>query len=58
VIEMRGADGETVCKGYTVNQSLTVRTSGGAPRINHECVLSTGPCNRTRLENMFPECDF
>jgi len=59
VIETRGAGGETVCKGYSINQSLAVRTAGNAPpRINHECVLSAGPCNRTRLENMFPECDF
>jgi hypothetical protein len=59
VIETRGAGGETVCKGYSINQTLAVRTAGNAPpRINHECVLSAGPCNRTRLENMFPECDF
>jgi hypothetical protein len=59
VIETRGAGGETVCKGYSINQSLAVRTAGSAPpRINHECVLSAGPCNKTRLENMFPECDF
>jgi hypothetical protein len=59
VIETRGASGETVCKGYSISQSLAVRTAGSAPpRINHECVLSQGPCNRDRLENMFPECDW
>jgi hypothetical protein len=59
VIETRGAGGETVCKAYSINQSLAVRTSGKAPpRINHECVLSQGPCNKGRLENMFPECDW
>jgi hypothetical protein len=59
VIETRGAGGETVCKGYSINQSLAVRTSGKAPpRINHECVLSQGPCNKGRLEGMFPECDW
>jgi hypothetical protein len=59
VIETRGAGGETVCKGYSISQSLAVRTAGSAPpRINHECVLSQGPCNRDRLENMFPECDW
>jgi hypothetical protein len=59
VIETRGAGGETVCKAYSINQSLAVRTSGAAPpRINHECVLSQGPCNKGRLESMFPECDW
>ena len=59
VIETRGAGGETVCKGYSIGQSLAVRTAGSTPpRINHECVLSQGPCNRDRLENMFPECDW
>ena len=59
VIETRGAGGETVCKAYSISQSLAVRTAGDAPpRINHECVLGAGPCNRTRLESMFPECDF
>lgn len=59
VIETRGAGGETVCKGYPITQSLAVRTSGSAPpRINYECVLSQGPCDKTRLENMFPECDW
>jgi hypothetical protein len=59
VIETRGAGGETVCKGYSISQGLAVRTSGAAPpRINHECVLSQGPCNRDRLESMFPECDW
>jgi hypothetical protein len=59
VIETRGAAGETVCKGYSISQSLAVRTSGTAPpRINLECVLSQGPCNRDRLESMFPECDW
>ena len=48
-----------MCKGYSIGQSLAVRTAGSAPpRINHECVLSQGPCNRDRLENMFPECDW
>ncbi len=59
VIETRGAGGETVCKAYSISQSLAVRTAGNAPpRINHECVLGAGPCNKARLENMFPECDF
>jgi len=59
VIETRGGEGETVCKGYSISQSLAVRTSGAVPpRINHECVLSQGPCNRDRLESMFPECDW
>jgi hypothetical protein len=59
VIETRGAGGETVCKGYSISQSQAVRTAGTAPpRINHECVLSQGPCNRDRLESMFPECDW
>lgn len=59
VIETRGAGGETVCKGYSINQSLAIRTPGKAPpRINHECVLSQGPCNKGRLEGMFPECDW
>jgi hypothetical protein len=30
----------------------------GAPRINYECVASLGGCNKDRLGDMFPECDW
>lgn len=59
VIETRGSGGETVCRGHTISDSLPVRTSKNAPpRVNYECVLSQGPCNKGRLGNMFPECDW
>jgi len=59
VIETRGDAGETVCKGYSVSQSLAIRAPGDTPpRLNHECVLSHGPCNKDRLGSMFPECDW
>lgn len=59
VIEMRSAEGETVCRGYTITQSLAVRAAKDSPlRVNYECVATQGPCNRDRLGNMFPECDW
>lgn len=59
VIETRGAAGETVCRGYAISQGLSVRTFKDAPpRINYECVLSRARCNKGRLGNMFPECDW
>jgi hypothetical protein len=59
VIETRGASGETVCRGYAISQTLAVRVpTATPPRINHECVMSQGPCNKSRLGDMFPECDW
>jgi len=59
VVETRGAGGETVCRGYTISQSLAIRAPRHAPpRVNFECVLSDGPCNTDRLSDMFPECDW
>jgi hypothetical protein len=59
VIETPGASGETVCRGYSINYTLAVRASGAsAPRINYECVAGQGPCNKGRLGDMFPECDW
>jgi hypothetical protein len=59
VIEVRGASGETVCRGYAISQTLAVRAPKATPpRLNHECVLSQGPCNKSRLGDMFPECDW
>ncbi len=60
VIETRGASGETVCRGYAISQTLAVRAHKATtpPRVNHECVLSQGPCNKDRLGDMFPECDW
>lgn len=59
VIEMRSAEGETTCRGYTITQSLAVRTARDVPpRVNHECIATQGPCNKDRLGNMFPECDW
>jgi hypothetical protein len=59
VIETRGGEGETVCRGYTITQSLSVRAPKNAPpRVNHECVTTNGSCNKDRLGNMFPECDW
>jgi hypothetical protein len=59
VIETRGNDGETVCRGYAITQNLAVRTAKSAPpRVNHECVIGQGTCNKDRLGNIFPECDW
>jgi hypothetical protein len=59
VIETRAAGGETACRGYAINQTLAVRAPKATPpRVNHECILSQGPCNQDRLGNMFPECDW
>jgi hypothetical protein len=58
VIETKSASGETLCKGYAIGQSQAVRSSSAPPRVNYECVLSQGPCNKDRLGDMFPECDW
>jgi hypothetical protein len=57
VVETRAASGETACKGYAIGVGVNLRGSG-APRINYECVASLGACNRERLGDMFPECDW
>jgi hypothetical protein len=59
VIETSAAAGEIACKGYTISESLAVRTARDTPpRINHECILNQGPCNKDHLGSMFPECDW
>jgi hypothetical protein len=57
VIETRAASGETACKGYMVGVGLNLR-GAKAPRVNYECVASLGSCNKNRLSDMFPECDW
>jgi hypothetical protein len=57
VIETRTASGEMSCKGYAIGASLTMRAPT-APRINYECVASRSTCNKSRLGDMFPECDW
>jgi hypothetical protein len=57
VIETRAASGETTCKGYSVGVGVNLR-GAAAPRINYECVASLGGCNKERLGDMFPECDW
>jgi hypothetical protein len=57
VIETQSG-GETACKGYAIAQSLAVRSPAAPPRVNYECILSQGPCNKDRLGDMFPECDW
>ena len=57
VIETRAASGETACKGYTIGVGVNLR-GARAPRINYECVASLGGCNKARLGDMFPECDW
>jgi hypothetical protein len=53
VIESGAAAGEIACKGYTISaisESLAVHTPRDTPpRINHECILNQGPCNRDHL---------
>jgi hypothetical protein len=59
VIETGAAAGGITCKGYTISESLSVRTARNMPpRINHECILNEGPCNNDHLGSMFPECDW
>jgi hypothetical protein len=59
VIEMRNADGETVCRGYTINQGVAVpAVKDTSPKVNYECVATQATCNKDRLGNMFPECDW
>jgi hypothetical protein len=59
VIESRSGEGETVCRGYTITQSVAVRTAKNTPpRVNHECVTGLGTCNKERLGSIFPECDW
>jgi hypothetical protein len=57
VIETRNAAGQSSCRGYDVSQSLAVR-SAAPPRVNYECVVSQSHCNKDRLGDMFPECDW
>ena len=59
VIETPGAGGETVCRGYSINYTLAVRAPGARPpRVNYECIAGQGACNKDRLGDMFPECDW
>jgi hypothetical protein len=59
VVETRGGGGETSCRGYEIRQSLALAASeGAAPKVNFECVAGGGPCNKDRLGDMFPECDW
>jgi hypothetical protein len=57
VVETRDPGGETACKGYTISQSQAVRAAA-PPKINYECVSAQGACNKDRLGDMFPECDW
>jgi hypothetical protein len=57
VIETHTASGETACKGYSVGAGVNLRGTS-APRINYECVANAGGCNKDRLGDMFPECDW
>jgi hypothetical protein len=60
VIEIRGTSGETACRGFAISQTLNVRAPGAAapPRINYECVANQPRCNKERLGEIFPECDW
>jgi hypothetical protein len=57
VIETRTASGQTGCKGYSVGAGLNLK-GASAPRVNYECLASAGACNKDRLGDMFPECDW
>ncbi len=57
VIETRTAAGETTCKGYSIGVGVNVRAPA-SPRVNYECVSGQRGCNRDRLGDMFPECDW
>jgi hypothetical protein len=59
VIETSGTGGETACRGYTINYTLAVRAPAAQPpKVNYECVVGQGSCNKGRLGDMFPECDW
>jgi hypothetical protein len=58
VVETRSAKGEIECRAYTVNHSLAVPAPTAPPRINYECVASQATCNKDRLGDMFPECEW
>lgn len=59
VIETRNPYGKLACRGYTINRSLALSASGNTPpRLNYECVAGGRRCNKTRLGNMFPECEW
>jgi hypothetical protein len=57
VVETRATTGETACKGYSIGVGVNLR-GAATPRINYECVASLGGCNKERLGDMFPECDW
>jgi hypothetical protein len=57
VIETRAASGETACRGYSIGVGLNLK-GPSAPRVNYECVATMGGCNKDRLGDMFPECDW
>lgn len=57
VIETPGASGETICRGYAINYTLGIRAAA-SPQVNYECVAGQGACNKERLGDMFPECDW
>jgi hypothetical protein len=58
VVETRNAAGQTECRGYTVNHSLSVPAPAAPPRLNYECVAGQATCNQSRLGDMFPECEW
>jgi hypothetical protein len=59
VIETAATGGETACRGYTINYTLAVRAPPSQPpKVNYECVVGQGSCNKGRLGDMFPECDW
>jgi hypothetical protein len=59
VIETAGTGSETACRGYAINYTLALRgPPARPPRINYECVVGQGSCNKDRLGDMFPECDW
>jgi hypothetical protein len=57
VIETRDAAGDTACKGYTIGVGVNLK-GASTPRVNYECVATVGGCNKDRLGDMFPECDW
>ena len=59
VIEKRGPSGRIECKGYAISRQLTIATLRDArPRINYECLLDEGGCNKAQVATIFPECDW
>jgi hypothetical protein len=56
IVERRGPSGETECKGYMINDKLTL-AARVRPQVHYECSMTQQNCTREHMAAMFPECD-